>query len=469
MNKQILIYEKDSKVQKFLRAFFKAKDGYSTHFTRKDRSALRKEILKRKPDALIISSPDGLKHINPEDLQCPVIAIVSSDKMHGIRSVIESDIECYLLSPFHKDELNSTLQYVIKKKHWLNFLLKEKEDLQTIIELTDVISATLNPKAILNLIVQKISEIIHVTRCSFVSIGIGSHQYADVISSSDAPEISNIRIDLKKYPEIKRALTSRKTTIVKDAQKDPLMKEVRKIIKPIGIRSIIVVPVIFRDEVIGTLLLRTSRAGHTFSKREIKLCVALASASANALYNAFLYDRLSKEKTRLEKLAITDYLTGVYNIRYFYNRIEEEFSRAERYKHPLSCIMIDIDHFKYINDSYGHRVGDMVLREFAQLVKTYTRKSDVFARYGGEEFITLLPQTAKGGAVAEAERIKQAVSEHWFSADSSKIKITISIGIACSPNRKIKDFDDLIHYADNALFKAKQKGRDRIVTYPSYR
>jgi len=131
--------------------------------------------------------------------------------------------------------------------------------------------------------------------------------------------------------------------------------------------------------------------------------------------------------------------------------------------------MIDIDHFKYINDSYGHRVGDIVLREFAQLVKAYTRKSDVFARYGGEEFITLLPQTAKGGAVAEAKRIKRAVSEHLFRADGSNIKLTISLGLACSPNRKIKDFDDLIHYADSALFKAKQKGRDRIVIYPSYR
>ena len=143
---------------------------------------------------------------------------------------------------------------------------------------------------------------------------------AHVVSTFEDPKITNIRLDLQKYPEIRKALSFKKPVIIKDALKDPLMKEVRDIITPIGIRSILVVPVIFRDEVIGTLLLRTSRSGHTFTKREIRLCTAIANASANALYNAFLYDRLGKEKTKLERLAITDYLTGIYNIRYFYNR-----------------------------------------------------------------------------------------------------------------------------------------------------
>ena len=107
-----------------------------------------------------------------------------------------------------------------------------------------------------------------------------------------------------------------------------------------------VIPVIFRNEVIGTLFLRTSRAGHTFTEREIRLCNAIANAATNALYNAFIYEKLETEKTKLEKFAITDYLTDVYNIRYFYHRLEGEFSRAQRYKAPLSCIMFDIDYFK---------------------------------------------------------------------------------------------------------------------------
>jgi two-component system cell cycle response regulator len=300
-----------------------------------------------------------------------------------------------------------------------------------------------------------------------ISIGTGNQRYAKVVSTFEDPEITDLRIDLRKYPEIRKALLKKKPVIIKDAQRDPLMKNVREIIAPIGILSIIVIPVIFRDEVIGTLLLRTSRAGRTFTKGEIKLCSALANASSNALYNAFLYERLNKEKLKYEKLAITDYLTGINNIRYLYKRLEEEFSRAERYNTPLSCIMLDIDHFKKINDKYGHRIGDIVLREFAQLIKRHTRKSDLFARYGGEEFILLLPQTPAKGAVVEGERLRKIVKEYQFKPIKPAHQITVSLGIACTSYTKIKNYDDLIHIADNALFKAKEKGRDQSLVYSS--
>jgi two-component system, cell cycle response regulator len=416
---------------------------------------------------LIVSSPEGLKHIKTDEVKCPIVAIVTLDKTKGIRTVIDSDVECYLLSPFHKDELDNKLRMATRQRSWLDILNREKEDLQAIVELTDLVSSTLNPKQVLDIVVRKVSETINLKRCSFFSIGIGKQKYAEVMSSSDSIGTQKIKVDLKKYPEIRRALSSRKTIIVKNAQKDPLMKEVKSLIAPLNIRSIIAVPVIFRDEVIGTLVLSTTKAGQTFKKREIRLFVALANASANALYNAFLYEHLDREKTMLEKLAITDYLTGIYNVRYFYNRLEEEFSRAERYQLPLSCIMFDIDYFKKINDTFGHRIGDIVLREFAQLVRSYTRKSDIFARYGGEEFIMLLPQTEQKGAITEAERIRKAVVEHSFHAKEANIRITLSAGIASLPNNRIKNYDELIHSADTAMFEAKQKGRNSVVVYSS--
>jgi diguanylate cyclase (GGDEF)-like protein len=123
--------------------------------------------------------------------------------------------------------------------------------------------------------------------------------------------------------------------------------------------------------------------------------------------------------------------------------------------------MLDIDHFKKINDRYGHRVGDLVLREFAQLIRRHTRRSDVFARYGGEEFILLLPQTSLDGAEKEAKRLSAFVREHRFKIIGNK-KITTSMGIACWPVHNVETPDDLITLADNALFKAKNRGRDRI-------
>lgn len=465
MKKDIIVYGRDIGVHAFLKDFFKDRKDYSARFIQ-NRNILRKELGKG-PAALLIDSPDGLEETEDVNITVPVIALIYRNVTKGIRSVIKSEVECYLLSPFHKDELESKLKVVTKGKNWLESLYMDGKTLHVIVELSYLFSSTLNPKEVLFLVVKKLAEIIKAKRCSILSINPDNRRYADVISTFEDPDITDLKIDLQKYPEIRKALNSKKMIIIKDVQKDPLMKDVKELIAPIGIRSIVVIPVIFRDEVIGTLLLRTSRNRRSFTKREIALCIALANVSANALYNALLYEKLNREKTRLERFAITDYLTGIYNIRYFYHRMEEEFSRAVRYRMPLSCIMFDIDHFKKVNDSFGHRVGDIILREFAQLVKTHTRRSDVFARYGGEEFILLLPQTSVKGAVAEAERIRIAIKGHQFDAIRKKIDIAVSIGIACSPGKKIKNYDDLINLADNAMFAAKKKGRDRIVVSPS--
>jgi diguanylate cyclase (GGDEF)-like protein len=465
MKKELIIYETDKEVLKFLRAFFKEKKDYAPLFVRKDHNTLKKILSRENPDALMISSPEGLRDLDFASVKCPIIALISRNLAKGLSSVVQSDVDCYLLSPFFKEELDHKLKVLIDRKNWIERLYEKNEDIYALMELASLASSTLNPKEVLFLIVKKISEIIRVTRCSMISINPMNNRYADVVSSFEDPKITNLRIDLRNYPEIRRALSLKKMVVVKDAPKDPLMKEVKNIITPLGIRSIVVIPVIFRDEVIGTLLLRTSRKSHTFTKREINLLIALANASANALYNAFLYERLGKEKVKLEKLAITDYLTGIYNIRYLYNRLEEEFSRAHRYALPLSCIMLDIDHFKRINDNYGHRIGDLVLREFAQLVKRHTRKSDLFARYGGEEFILLLPQTPLKGALVEARRLAEIIRRYRFKPLQEDHGFTVSFGISSSPHREIKNYDDLIQSADDALFRAKEKGRDQIITH----
>lgn len=467
MKKEIIIYESDEENLKFLRSFFRGSSDYLARFIERDKKVLKRELVEGRPAALIVNSPDGLEHIKHSEVECPVIALISCNVANGIRSVLKSDVKYYLLSPFYKEDLEHKLKLAIARKSWLENLYKEKKDLEALIEFTYLISSTLNPKEALYLVVKKISEIINVTRCSIISIDVEDQRYAHVVSTFEDPKITGMGIDLQKYPEIRKALSIKGPVIIKDALKYPVMEEVRDIIAPIGIRSIAVLPVVFRDEVLGTLLLRTSRAHRNLTKREIRLCSAIANASSNALYNAILYNRLEKEKTRLKRLAITDYLTGIYNLRYFYRRLEEEFSRTERYNTPLCCVILDIDYFKRINDTSGHKVGDIILREFVQLVKRYIRKSDVFARYGGDEFILLLPQTTVKGAIAEAERVRKAVKEHKFKALKRGDGITVSVGIACGPDERVSTHNELIAFADNALFIAKDKGRDQIVVYPS--
>jgi len=163
---------------------------------------------------------------------------------------------------------------------------------------------------------------------------------------------------------------------------------------------------------------------------------------------------------KLEFLAITDPLTELYNRRHFEAAIENEFVRTLRYQSPTSCIMIDIDHFKRINDQYGHRAGDMVLKEIARLIKCCIREIDTAARWGGEEFSVLLPQTTQDAAVNVAQRTSRSVSDYAFTSFTEKI--TVSIGIATVPEKTIDTAEKLIHASDLALYKAKANGRNRV-------
>jgi two-component system cell cycle response regulator len=462
VKKEIVVYEKDRLAVEALKDFFKGNRSYAAEFVGNARE-LKKRLADSSPDVVIAGSPHGLEKVHALSPSVPVLAVVSPDSPESMRGVVRNGVEHYIMAPFHRDDLQYKLVLASREKDYLETLYQEKKDLEAIVDLTYVLSSTLEPREVLYLVVKKLSQMMQVSRCSILSIGTAAGRFANVVSSFEDPSITDLKLDLNKYPEIKKALRANETVIITDAVRDPLMSEVKETIARLGIKSIVVIPVVFRDEVVGTLFLRTSRKRRVFSDREITLCKKVAKASSNALNNAFLFEKVKTEKSRLEKLAVTDFLTGVYNIRYFYHRLDDEFSRAQRYETPLSCMMFDIDHFKKINDTYGHRVGDMVLREFAKLVKRHTRKSDTFARYGGEEFILLLPNTSLEGAVAEGRRLGEAIKKHRFKGLKAESRITVSIGIAATPHKKITTQDILISYADDALLMAKAKGRDQII------
>jgi diguanylate cyclase (GGDEF)-like protein len=170
--------------------------------------------------------------------------------------------------------------------------------------------------------------------------------------------------------------------------------------------------------------------------------------------------QLEEVLLKVEQLAITDPLTELFNRRRFETALENEFKRTMRYGSPNSCLMIDIDFFKKINDEYGHHIGDVVLKETAQVVKSCIRDIDVVARWGGEEFIVLLPETKKEEALGVASRILKVIADHSFSQITRKI--TVSIGLAGVPDTSIDTAEKLIQSADLAMYEAKSKGRNRI-------
>lgn len=171
---------------------------------------------------------------------------------------------------------------------------------------------------------------------------------------------------------------------------------------------------------------------------------------------------------KLEAFSIRDELTDIYNHRYFQEKLGEEFSRAKRYNHSLSCMMLDIDYFKSINDVRGHLVGDEILKELAQFLVDLSRQADVVARYGGEEFVILLPHISYEGASFVAERVRKAIAEKVFLAGRFNTKLTVSIGLASFPEDSVQKSNDLVIFADQALYRAKgAKGRNSVCAYSS--
>jgi diguanylate cyclase (GGDEF)-like protein len=165
---------------------------------------------------------------------------------------------------------------------------------------------------------------------------------------------------------------------------------------------------------------------------------------------------------RTKKLSITDGLTKVFNHRYFQEQLTREFSRSRRSGKPLSLILLDIDHFKRFNDTYGHQQGDTVLKELARVLQSNIRFCDVLARYGGEEFAIIMPDTEMEVCGMASERLREAVEKHSVPGQDEELKVTISMGLSTTPSAEITSAAELISAADRALYRAKENGRNRV-------
>lgn len=174
-----------------------------------------------------------------------------------------------------------------------------------------------------------------------------------------------------------------------------------------------------------------------------------------------IQEELIEINKTLEHLSKSDPLTGVYNRRFIIETLEMEFERAKRYSLKFSMILMDIDNFKYVNDRYGHLVGDKTLKELARILREELRRQDVLGRYGGDEFVIVLPETESSGAMMVGERCRKAIYEGVVL--NSDYHLTVSMGISSFPNPKIITLDDMIRLADSALYEAKSRGKNRVV------
>jgi diguanylate cyclase (GGDEF)-like protein len=220
---------------------------------------------------------------------------------------------------------------------------------------------------------------------------------------------------------------------------------------PEDAKTYMAVPMVIDNRLAGMLSI-TDLATSDFEKFSI-----LSAQFALEMRRIMLYEKV-------EEMAITDGLTKAFAKRHMMERLGEEYERSSRHRFSLSFLMVDIDYFKRYNDTYGHLVGDVVLKDIVGMLKANTREVDLVGRFGGEEFCVILPETGKDEALLVSERIREIIEKHDFRAYDEITRVTVSIGIASYPE-DCSTAEELVEYSDQALYRAKKSGRNKVCSY----
>lgn len=254
---------------------------------------------------------------------------------------------------------------------------------------------------------------------------------------------------LAQSDHVRRAVRTGDSQIIRmpdDIQVDGVMAHFRP-------SEVVILPATYKSIPLGVVLLATAGSFDTDAQTRMEL---FRQSFGLALNNAVAHDRL-------QRLAALDPLTGVYNRRFGLTRLHEEFDRAVRMNVPMGVLMLDIDHFKQVNDTYGHLVGDRILIAVTRVAKTILRDGDVLIRYGGEEFLAVLPAASSEDLRLVGERMRRAIEDTSVAEGSQTIRVTISLGAAAYPNQNVEKEEALVQLADEALYQAKESGRNRLV------
>ncbi|MCL6451425.1 MAG: sensor domain-containing diguanylate cyclase [Acetobacteraceae bacterium] len=329
-------------------------------------------------------------------------------------------------------------------------------ELTTLYEVAQKVSSVLQLEKLFDLIADAVRRVMNYDSCTLYLWDEIRQELSAVVvrPASAAPhEGDSVRLG---EGIVGSVASSRRPELIVDASRDP--RTAGRPRDPQACRSLMVVPLIVEDQLVGALSLGDLHPS-AFSREHLRLLTILASQAAVAIENAILYKRT-------EHLAITDPMTELYNYRYFYVKLGDELKRARMQNSAVSLIYLDLDNFKQYNDTFGHPTGDRVLREFADIIRKSIRDTDTPVRYAGDEFVVLLANTDLEEARQVAERIRRSVEAHVFleSESPSPIRLTVSAGVASYP-RNARTEAELIYLADQAMYQGKRNGLNRVSAY----
>ena len=458
-----------------------------------DRRRLLEVLDRSRPDLLLV----GVGHLDPEGNELldrvkrderwrdvPIVvatALPSNGRALAMLSLPQA-ADDYVTKPFRVPELLARIHTQLRAHSELRSaraalsaaraeLERAREDVASNRQIVDIlheVTGELSATEIYRILARRVARALALSRCSVVLASPGDALGAVAASFEDS-NVPNLEIRLDRYPEIVAALETQRPVLVRDAQTDPLFEQTRKVWaeekREVAIRSVLTLPFTIDRWRSGVLFLRTERHERVLTRDDEEFADTVVKAAVAAIKRAQALESTRADNRRLEALATTDPLTRLLNRRALLERLSREVDRSKRYESMLTLLLLDIDHFKSINDSAGHLVGDGVLRQIGGLIEASVRTVDIAARYGGEEFVLILPETSQEGGVIFAERIRESIERYPFDAAGEEpLHLTASIGVATFPSPRVDSTEDLFARADEALYRAKSSGRNQVRT-----
>lgn len=488
---RILIADDDDLLASTLSWLLK-EQSYEVAIVRGGVSRVIEQVRAMRPDLLLLDVPqtegDGgeiLRGLAADDLSrdMPVLAMSAMPAEDAAPQLLTAGATDVIAKPFHVRDLLTRVRVQLRARRELldaRSALRNTEDLlkraqgeaesrRKMVDILHEVTGDFSSEELYHILVRRVARALDISHCSLVLARPGD-AVGVVAAAYETPGLRHLEIRLERYPEIQSALESRAPVLIEDVDASPMYSQLRHEWAAAGtlvpFRSIIALPFLLDGEQAGVIFLRTVQGEPALGPADVEFADTVVGAAVSAIRRAQVIESTRADKQRLEILARTDPLTHTNNRRALMERLTSEMERARRYALSLGLLMVDLDHFKLVNDTYGHPIGDEVLRNTARVLQREARTVDVVARFGGEEFVVVLPETGEEGAVAVAERIRVRIAEQAVlpGAGYDSARVTASIGVAVVPSSEVNSAEDLIALADQALYRAKAAGRNQVCT-----